>query len=112
MLWYSLEEPTAALLMGTHNTVFMEKSENYSYFLAEKSTLSDAMYQLDLKSIDLRPFFTTYRIWPNYYTYPYKRTVKQIHSLKITASVLFCLLFYKGICCGYPFELHRLVDAI
>ena len=26
-----------------------------------------------------------------------------------------CLCFsslYKGICCGYPFELHRLVDAI
>ena len=24
----------------------------------------------------------------------------------------FCLLLYKGICCGYPFELHQLVDAI
>ena len=24
----------------------------------------------------------------------------------------FCLFLYKGICCGYPFELHRLVDAI
>ena len=26
--------------------------------------------------------------------------------LKITGSVLFCLLLYKGICCGYSFELH------
>ena len=26
--------------------------------------------------------------------------------------VTFCLLLYKGICCGYPFELHRLVDAV
>ena len=26
--------------------------------------------------------------------------------------VYFCLVLYKGICCGYPFELHRLVDAI
>ena len=24
----------------------------------------------------------------------------------------FSLLLYKGICCGYSFELHRLVDAI
>ena len=23
----------------------------------------------------------------------------------------FYLLFYKGICCGFSFELHRLVDA-
>ena len=53
-----------------------------------------------------------YRIRPNYCTYSYKRTVKRFHSLKITGSVLFCLLLYKGICCGYSFELHRLVDAI
>ena len=25
---------------------------------------------------------------------------------------VFCLLVYKGICFGYPFELHQLVDAI
>ena len=37
--------------------------------------------------------------------------VKQFHSLQFTASVL-CLLLYKGICCGYSFELHRQVDAI
>ena len=53
-----------------------------------------------------------YRIRPNYRTYSYKRTVKRFRSLKITGSVLFCLLLYKGICCGYSFELHRLVDAI
>ena len=52
-----------------------------------------------------------YRIRPNFRTYPYKRTVDKFSSLRVTASV-FCLLLYKGICCGYPFELHRLVDAI
>ena len=31
--------------------------------------------------------------------------------LKITGSVLFCLLLYKCICCGYSFELHRLVPT-
>ena len=53
-----------------------------------------------------------YSIRPNYRTYPYKGTVKQFLSLQVTASVLFCLLFYKGICCRYPFDLHQLVDAI
>ena len=33
-------------------------------------------------------------------------------AFKITASVLFCLLLYKGICCGYPFEWHRLFDEV
>ena len=54
----------------------------------------------------------TYRIRPNYRTYPYKHTVKKFRSLQITTSVLFSLLLYKGICCGYSFELHRQVDAI
>ena len=53
-----------------------------------------------------------YRIRPNYRTYPYKRTVKKFSSLQITTSVLFSLLLYKGICCGYSFELHQQVDAI
>ena len=53
-----------------------------------------------------------YCIRPNYCTYPYKRTVKKFCSLQITTSVLFYLLLYKGICCGYSFELHRQVDAI
>ena len=52
------------------------------------------------------------RIQSNYGTYPYKYTVKQFRSLQITTLVLFCQLLYTGICCGYPFELHRLVDAI
>ena len=52
-------------------------------------------------------------------------TVKKFHSLQITASVIFfyffikayvvgnfSLLLFKSICCGYSFELHRLVDAI
>ena len=57
-------------------------------------------------------FMEKYRIRPNYRTYPYKRTVKKFRSLQITTSVLFSLLLYKGICCGYSFELHRQVDAI
>ena len=32
--------------------------------------------------------------------------------LRLQAVYFFCLLLYKGICCGYSFELHRLVDAI
>ena len=61
---------------------------------------------------DLDYYNYTYRIRPNYRTYSYKRTVKRFHSLQITGSVLFRLLLYKGVCCGYSFELHRLVDAI
>ena len=56
-------------------------------------------------------FILQYRIQPNYRTYPYYHTIKQFHSLQITASVL-CLLLYKDIWCGCPFEVHRLVDAI
>ena len=48
-----------------------------------------------LRAYALRICFFTwhdpyYRILPNYRTYPYKRTVKPVHSLQITASVL-CL---------------------
>ena len=54
-----------------------------------------------------------YQIRPNYRTYTYKHSVKQFRSLQITASqCTFCLFLYKRICCGYPFELHRQVDAI
>ena len=35
-----------------------------------------------------------YRIRPNYRTYPYKRTVKQFHSLQITASVFLSTSFF------------------
>ena len=31
----------------------------------------------------------TYRIWPNYSTYPYKHTVKQVRSLQIIQQVYF-----------------------
>ena len=51
-----------------------------------------------------------FRIWPNYRKYPYKRRVKKIHVLRL--QPVYVLLLYKGICCGYSFELHRLVDAI
>ena len=37
------------------------------------------------------PFGCTYRIYPNYCTYPYKRTVKQFHNLQITTSVRYFL---------------------
>ena len=37
----------------------------------------------------------TYRIRPNYHTYPYKRTGKQFHRLQITASALFSNIFLQ-----------------
>ena len=39
--------------------------------------------------------YKTYRSWPNYHTYPYKRTyaVKKFRSLQITASALFVYFF-------------------
>ena len=43
--------------------------------------------------------YHTYRIWPNYCSYPYKRTVKQFCSLQITASVLFVYFFVKAYKC-------------
>ena len=42
----------------------------------------------------------TYRIRPNYRTYPYKRTVKQFRSLQITASVIFVYFFVKAYVVG------------
>ena len=44
-------------------------------------------------------------------TYLCKHAVKQFQSSDYSQCT-FCQLLYKGICCGYPFELHRLVDAI
>ena len=41
-----------------------------------------------------------YRIRPNYRTYSYKRTVKQFHSLQITASVLYVYFFIKAYVVG------------
>ena len=41
-----------------------------------------------------------YRIWPNYRTYSYKRTVKQFHTLQITASVVFVYFFIKAYVVG------------
>ena len=49
-------------------------------------------------------FNKKYCIPLNYRIYPYERMVKQFHSLHITASV--GIVYFKGICCGYPFELH------
>ena len=70
------------------------------------------MYELWMDECTYEQQTNIYRIRPNYRTYPYKRTVKKFHSFQITTSVLFSLLLYKGICCGYSFELHRQVDAI
>ena len=53
----------------------------------------------------------TYHIRPNYCTYPYKCTVKQVCSLQIIASELFVYFFRKAYVVGI-FELHRLVNAI
>ena len=44
--------------------------------------------------------FITYRIRPNYRTYPYKRTVKKFRSLQIIASVLFLYFFMKAYVVG------------
>ena len=41
-----------------------------------------------------------YRIWPNYRTYSYKRTVKRFRSLKITGSVFFVYFFIKAYVVG------------
>ena len=41
-----------------------------------------------------------YRIRSNYHTYPYKRTVKQFRTLRITASVLFGYFFIKAYAVG------------
>ena len=47
-----------------------------------------------------KPYFqgkqtNNYRIQTNYNTYPYKHTVKQFHSLQITASILFVYFLIK-----------------
>ena len=42
----------------------------------------------------------THRIWSNYSTYPYKRTVKKFHTLQITASILFLYFFIKAYVVG------------
>ena len=41
-----------------------------------------------------------YHIRPNYHTYSYKRSVKQFHSLQITASVLYVYFFIKAYVVG------------
>ena len=40
-----------------------------------------------------------------------KRSVKDLSNDPYAMCLCFASL-YKGICCGYPFELHRLVHAI
>ena len=52
----------------------------------------------------------TYRIRPNYRTYPYKRTVKKFRSLQITASVIFLYFFLKAYVVGT--HLNCIVDVI
>ena len=67
---------------------------------------------LHQKSIDIFLFSTnTYSIQPNYRIYPYKHSQAIPLSSDYNKSI-FSLLLYKGICCGYSSELHRLVDAI
>ena len=55
--------------------------------------------------------FQEYCIRPNYRTCSYKSTVKQFSNLKDYNQFTFYLLLYKNICCGYSFELPRLVEA-
>ena len=42
----------------------------------------------------------SYRIRPDYHTYPYKRTVEQVSSLQITAGVCFAYFFIKAYVVG------------
>ena len=93
------------------------KGKAMLYSLCERDSTEDELVNLSLSprnplSLSLSQMSLTpkklskYCIQPNYRTNPYKGTVKQFHSLQNTASVLFCLLLYKDVCCGKPFELH------
>ena len=52
----------------------------------------------------------TYRILPNYCTYPISAQSSNSVVFRLLLVYLY-LLLYKGICCGYTFELHRLVPT-
>ena len=105
------------------------------FFIAFKDTFDHYKQRLKgwpLKSLNL---FKTYRIRPNYRTVHsgFSKLVRtlicgkictfciyllRIHYKKIRKELIWwwlCHFFwfsYKGICCGYSFELHRQVDAI
>ena len=55
--------------------------------------------------------YIVYRIRPNYRTYTIRAHASIPWSSEYSQCT-FCLRFYKGMCCGYPFEFYRLVDAI
>ena len=63
---------------------------------------------LAVLTIKPHPLQFTYRTRPNYCTYLYKGTVKQFRSRHADNSWWTFYLLYTGICCGYPFDLHRL----
>ena len=96
--------------MSIHNVCFYkEKRKKKSQNLSSSASKEVLWHWNCLTEAIPVSIHKIYHILPNYRTYLYKRTVKQICSLQITASVLFV---YLGICCWCSFELHRLVDAI
>ena len=83
-----------------------------SFFVA--TTFDDVMSFSIQQRADLflkRGFITMYRIRSNYRTYPISAQSRN-SVFSDYSQCTFSLLLYKGICCGYSFELHRLVDAI
>ena len=113
-----LTNDTSKILLDEWQTVYTLIRYHILWYRIWAYTLTSDLFDLILGvmiiySSRLGTFsMQNYHIRPNYRTYPYKRTVKKFRSLQITTSVLFSLLLYKGICCGYSFELHRQVDAI
>ena len=117
-LWYSF--PSVVLIYLIH-TVNQNRSGagvyNWPIFWLVFYTGADAVWYIFMHKIMKTTLIFIYNSsWLKlpystyYWVYPFKRIVKQFRSL--TASVLFVYFFYKGICCGYPFKLRRLVDAI
>ena len=67
-----------------------------------------------LTKMHCNDYTLNYHIRPYYHTYPYKGTVKQFHSLQITASLLFVYFFTKPF---FVVDIHLnctdlIVDAI
>ena len=103
-----LKKPTDLDLHCLQFRVYLASAgQGLTYMLLLHATF----YKITNKYYCIQP---NYHMWHNYRTYPCKRTVKQFHSLQVTASVLFVYFFFlkRQICYGYPFELHQLVNAI
>ena len=76
-----------------NNYVFIEKLSKLSQNFHQMLFLNKSSSNLKISSVTAD--FDRYHIQPNYHTYPYKCTVKQFHSLQITACVLFVYFYIK-----------------